>query len=59
MKLTRIKPGEYQAENGLKVKRRGDVWFVITQDYQIVHRCKTLKSAREAVKYYTEKGETP
>lgn len=56
MKLTRVKPGEYQAENGLKVKRRGDAWFVITHDYQIVYKGKTLKSAREAVKYYTEKG---
>lgn len=56
MKLTKVKPGEYLAENGMVVKKRGDAWFVITQDYRIVYKGKTLKSAREAVKYYTEKG---
>lgn len=56
MKLTKVKPGEYLAGNGMVVKKRGDAWFVITQDYRIVYKGKTLKSAREAVKYYTEKG---
>lgn len=59
MKLTKVKPGEYLAENGMVVKKRGDAWFVITQDYRIVYKGSTLKGARIAAEHYTEKETTP
>ena len=52
MKLHRQKSGSYKADNGLLIRRQDGAWFVLTEGYEILHKCPSLADARHIVGLY-------